>query len=167
MGKIPNEINNRYGRLVVISLLPERSKKKGARWLCQCDCGNTTIATTDALHSKSKQSCGCLHKDSAKMIGKIYTKHGMVGKRIYVEWNSMKSRCFNPNNKSYSRYGGRGITVCDEWKNDFEAFQKWALENGYTDELTIERKDVNKGYSPDNCCWITAQEQAKNRRTTL
>lgn len=76
----------------------------------------------------------------------------------------MKERCYRPSNDNYKYYGALGITICDEWLNDFSAFAKWSLANGYTDELTIDRKDNTRGYSPDNCRWITIQEQQRNKR---
>lgn len=162
-------IGKRFGRLVVLeraeSIVSKSGKAKG-RWLCRCDCGNTKIVLTDSLTGGYAKSCGCYNIESIK---DRQTKHGMAGTRIYLEWNSMKSRCFNKNNKSYTRYGGRGITVCDEWMGEhgFENFYKWATESGYKDTLTIERKDVNGNYCPENCSWIPANKQAKNRRTTL
>lgn len=92
--------------------------------------------------------------------------HGMSGTRLYEIWTDMKRRCYNPNNKRYDRYGLRGITVCDEWKNSFENFAEWALNNGYSDELTLERKDIDKGYCPDNCTWIPFAMQQRNTSRT-
>lgn len=92
--------------------------------------------------------------------------HCLSGTRLHRIWKNMRTRCNNPNRKGYKNYGGRGIKVCDEW-NDFVEFHEWAISNGYKDGLTIERKDVNKGYSPDNCTWITAVDQAKNRTTSV
>lgn len=168
MNKI-NLIGKRFGRLVVLERAESVVNKSGkirGRWLCKCDCGNTKIILTDSLTGGNTKSCGCYNLECIKNRAK---KHGMAGKRIYVEWNSMKSRCFNKNNKSYTRYGGRGITVCDEWlgEHGFENFYEWAVNNGYRDNLTIERKNVNGDYCPENCCWIPANEQAKNRRQTL
>lgn len=157
----------RYGRLVAIERAENKVSKSGkvrARWLCQCDCGNKKIVLLDDLRGGQTKSCGCL---SAEISSKKSKTHGMSGTRIYVEWASMKARCYNKESKSYNRYGGRGIRVCQEWLDDFMNFYNWAMANGYRDDLTIERKDVNGNYCPENCCWITAKEQAKNRRTTL
>ena len=93
-------------------------------------------------------------------------KHGWKNTRLYNSWRGMKSRCNNPNDTAYHHYGGRGITVCEEWLN-FENFREWALHNGYEETLTIERKDVNKGYSPDNCEWVSVRAQHFNTRDTI
>ncbi len=93
--------------------------------------------------------------------------HGMTREKIYYVWAGMKRRCYNPATKDYERYGGRGITVCAEWKQDFKAFHKWAINNGYQEGLTLERKDVNDNYRPENCCWIPKADQSRNRRSNL
>jgi hypothetical protein len=93
-------------------------------------------------------------------------KHGMSGTQLYFSWRSMRQRCANPNNKDYSNYGGRGIKVCEEWQNSFIPFMEWALANGFDDTLTIDRKDVNGDYSPENCKWSTRNEQNKNKRNS-
>lgn len=157
----------RYGRLIAVKRVENRVSKSGkirARWLCKCDCGKEKVILLDDLRSGHTNSCGCLGEESRRNSSRT---HGMAKTRLYVEWSSMKSRCYNKRNKSYNRYGGRGIAVCDEWRNSFENFRNWALKNGYNDILTIERKDVNGNYCPGNCCWISQKQQAKNRRTTL
>lgn len=118
----------------------------------------------DNLKQGKTQSCGCLHNE---LLAKRNERHSLSKTRIYYIFNGMKDRCYNNKNKSYKDYGGRGITICDEWLNDFVVFYKWATENGYKEGLSIERIDVNKGYSPENCAWIPKEMQAKNTRKNV
>lgn len=154
--------NQRFGRLITIKRVipPGESKNK---WLCRCDCGNECLVRTSDLRSGRTQSCGCLKTELDHMRNR---SHGMSCTSLHKRWRSIKDRCFNPKNKSYKNYGGRGITMCSEWKNSFESFRDWALSNGYKESLTIERRNVNGDYEPSNCLWIPLKEQAKNRRSS-
>lgn len=152
-------VGKKYNRLTVVSY---HGKLNGnhVQWNCLCDCGKTTVVLGYNLKAGAVKSCGCLGLGNNSI-------HGMTDTRLYHIWDNMKARCYRKNCKAYGSYGGRGITICDEWLSDNTAFLNWALNNGYADNLTIERDDVNKGYSPSNCRWIPREEQGRNTRSAL
>lgn len=153
-----------FGRLVVISQA-EKTADNRIRWACMCNCGNTCIVQGSQLTTGKTKSCGCIKTENCKN-GNLSRTHGQTKTRLYRIWSSMKQRCYYSRHKSFQTYGGRGIQVCDEWLHSFEAFRDWALANGYKDDLTIDRKDPNGNYCPDNCRWETAKQQVRNRRNT-
>lgn len=162
----------RYGRLTVVSRADDYVSDSGAHhvmWNCLCDCGKMTVVDVCQLVGNHTKSCGCLH---AERLREGNVKHGGYYDRLYKVYANMKSRCLNENSDDYKYYGGRGITICDEWLNDYLAFKKWAYINGYDEnaakgKCTIDRIDVNKGYSPDNCRWVDMAVQSKNRRNVI
>lgn len=161
-----NLIDQKFGRLEVIEESQPFRNKDGsiqcAGWVCKCECGNIAIIRANSLQTHKTKSCGCLNKE--KPSNNI--THHMSNSPLYKKYKSMKRRCFDPKSQNYKYYGGKGITICQEWLEDFMNFYNWAMENGYRDELTIERKDVNKDYEPENCCWIPLAEQVYNRTNT-
>lgn len=157
-----------FGRLVVVKRV-ENSKDNSAHWLCKCECGNETIVRSYLLRNGHTKSCGCLQADRTS---EAHTKHGATRldcnrsmQRLYRIWTNIKTRTTNHNVKAFKNYGERGVSICDEW-NDFESFKDWSLENGYQDDLTIDRIDVDGNYCPDNCRWVTYKEQNRNKRNT-
>lgn len=165
-----NLVGKRFGRLVVVSLADNSaSKHRGARWVCECDCGNITEVRADHLKNGSVRSCGCLARDVNKMFPNHVTHGATKGgcwDRLYVIWQGMKARCEKSYATSYPRYGARGISICDDW-HDFETFRGWAIANGYTDKLTIDRIDSDGNYEPSNCRWATYTEQAANKKPRI
>ena len=156
----------KFGRLTVISRAEDYIDPKGNKticWLCKCECGKTVVTRGGRLKSGHTKSCGCMKHAPEPFIGGAI-KHGLRNTRIYTIWCSMKRRCYAATSQNYYKYGGRGIDICDEWINDPVAFYTWSINNGYADDLSIDRIDNDKGYSPGNCRWTTNDVQARNKR---
>lgn len=163
MGKKANISGEKFSKLLVLSEADGRDKQGSVLWSCVCECGNTLSATTGSLRSGNTKSCGCVRKE---LLEKRNRKHSLAGTRLYRIWAGMLTRCTNPNSKQYPRYGGRGIVVCDRWNfsagGSFENFMN-DMRDGYSEDMTLERKDVNKEYSIGNCEWISKKDQALNK----
>lgn len=144
-----------FERLLVIERV--ENKNSHTMWKCKCKCGNEIIANGTDLKRGKYKSCGCLRLEKV-------TKHSLSNTNLYYVWCCIKKRCCNINYKQYINYGGRGVTVCNEWLNDFTAFYNWAMSNGYKEGLSIDRIDVNGNYEPSNCRWVDMKTQQNNRR---
>ena len=153
-------IGNKYGKLTPTQIFSR--DKHGKIYECLCDCGKVVYIPRRSLIGKNTMSCGCLKKETT--INRTKT-HGERHTRLYRTWYSIKDRCCNSKCKAYGDYGGRGITICDEWKGSYITFRNWALSNGYDNNLTIDRIDNNKGYFPSNCRWSDRITQANNKKT--
>ena len=155
--------NQKFGRLTVLSDTGKRDKRGCIIWLCKCDCGEIMEVPGYRLKSGHTRSCGCLKRER---MCEIYTIHGDSPRngrtRLCNIWYGIRQRCLNPKQKRYKHYGGKGIKICDEWKDSYMAFKLWALTNGYRDDLTIDRINNDGNYCPENCRWISLSENVRN-----
>ena len=154
MPKLIDLTGKKFGKLTVIRY--SHSKNNHRYWMCRCECGKEVSVITSSLKTGNTKSCGCMQNRP---------KHNESRTKLYSVWNGIRQRCNNKNSKHYKNYGGRGITVCEEWDNSYESFREWALNNGYKQGLEVDRIDNDKGYYPENCRLTTHKQQQSNKRT--
>lgn len=151
----------KFGRLEALNIVRRGSQRM---WRCRCDCGNELAYPAGRLRVGDIKSCGCLRTERIIRIGHQNRTHGMSKTRLANIFGGMLKRCYNPNQKDYSGYGGKGVRICSSWLEDRSCFYQWALKNGYEDHLTIDRIDPAGNYEPENCRWITLSENASRAR---
>lgn len=161
--KVEDISGQKFGRLTAIKYAG-KSKGKQTLWECRCDCGKTVIVHHQNLKSGHTSSCGCYNNE---LISEREKTHGQTKTRLYNIWHDMNYRCSSQKHSSYKDYGGKGIIVCEEWRKSFEAFRDWALQNGYSDDLSLDRMNGNGNYFPENCRWATLIQQANNTNRNL
>ena len=159
MGKFRDLTNMKFNKLHILERA-ENDKFNKPQWKCVCECGNEIIVKSQHLINGNTKSCGCLRKINHTK------KHNLRNTEHYSEWKGMKNRCANPNNTAFKNYGGRGITVCDEWKNDFEAFYNYVSKLPHFNEIgyTLDRINNDGNYEPNNVRWATRKQQRANQR---
>lgn len=164
--KKENLVGQRFGKLTVIE--KTETTRSYTKYRCLCECGKEKIVIAANLKRGMTKTCGCGEKANRESNWKKFTTHGLSKKHpIHATWNHMKGRCYNKNNEKYKDYGGRGITVCEEWLSDFMNFYNWAISNGWEVGLTIDRIRVNGNYEPSNCRWADSDIQANNKRNSV
>lgn len=161
MKKFEDLTGQKFNNLKVIAYAYTNSHGE-TYWLCKCNCGNTKVVRRSHLINGTTKSCGCLMRYKLARRNKANAKYGGCSKtRIYSIWQGMKNRCLNVKTNGYKNYGGKGISICKEWLDDYMNFYDWAMNNGYNDNLILARIDINQDYFPENCKWLTAKEQAR------
>lgn len=167
MSALKDLTGQKFGRLTVVHRGNSHRLPCGqvqTMWICMCDCGNLTTVNTGNLRTGKVVSCGCYNKEKSHIS---YPKHGKSRDRIYGIWAGIKKRCNLSSNPSYQYYGGRGITICDEWNSNFTLFYEWAIAHGYQDGLSIDRINQDGNYEPNNCRWVSMKKQENNRRNNI
>lgn len=167
---LENLTGKRFGKLKVLGPAFRYGKNRWY-WHCQCACGKRIVEKGNTLTGEDGKSCSCTSckKKERKKRARAYENHGNTihgdrrgaGKRLYRIWCNMKARCYRENHPAYERYGGREISICQEWLDNYCVFREWAIANGYTEEMTIDRIDVNGDYCPENCQWLSKSEHSK------